>query len=49
MITLHQLLGEFFDTREQPDGLANIFRNYQEWLTTQTWYQFDTAEPDQVN
>ncbi|MFE0133328.1 hypothetical protein ACFWY6_17420 [Streptomyces sp. NPDC059037] len=49
MITLHRLLGEFFDAREQPNGLAEIFKDYQEWLTTQAWHQFGTAEPDQIN
>ncbi|MCX5497935.1 TniQ family protein [Streptomyces sp. NBC_00053] len=48
VITLHRLLGEFFDAREQPNGLAKIFRDYQEWLTTQAWHQFGTAEPDQI-
>lgn len=47
--TLHRLLGEFFDAREQSDGLARIFRDYQSWLTTQAWYQFETAEPDQIS
>ncbi|MET9093480.1 hypothetical protein ABZX72_15460 [Streptomyces cyaneofuscatus] len=36
--TLYQLIGEFFTAREQPDGLAQIFRNYQSWATTQDWY-----------
>ncbi|WP_190145708.1 hypothetical protein [Streptomyces glebosus] len=45
---LHRLLGEFFDAREQTDGLGRIFRDYQSWLTTQAWYQFETAEPDQI-
>lgn len=40
--------GSFF-AREQPDRLAGLFRDYQSWLTTQVWYQFETAEPDQVN
>jgi hypothetical protein len=34
VITLHRLLAEFFDAREQPDSLAMIFRDYQSWLTT---------------
>lgn len=46
---LHRLLGEFFDARAQPDGLGRIFRDYQSWLTTQAWYQFEAAEPDQIN
>ncbi|MFC9243916.1 hypothetical protein ACFT7S_07660 [Streptomyces sp. NPDC057136] len=45
----HRLLGEFFDAREQPYVLADIFRDYQSWLTNQAWYQFETAEPDQIN
>ncbi|MDH6129307.1 hypothetical protein [Kitasatospora sp. GP82] len=49
MITLHRLLAEFFDAREQPDSLARIFRDYQSWLTTRPWYQFETASPDQIN
>ncbi|WP_406510588.1 TniQ family protein [Streptomyces sp. NBC_00212] len=36
--TLHRLIGEFFTTREQPDGLARIFRDYQSWATAQDWY-----------
>jgi hypothetical protein len=47
--TLHQLLREFFDAREQPDGLGKIFKSHQSWLTTQAWYQFETAEPDHIN
>jgi hypothetical protein len=47
--TLHQLLSQFFDAREQPDGLGKIFKSYQSWLTTQAWYQFETAEPDHIN
>lgn len=46
--TLHRLLGDFFDARAQPDGLGRIFRDYQSWLTTQAWHQFETAEPDQI-
>jgi hypothetical protein len=49
VITLYQSLGEFFDDREQPDGLPTIFKNYQRWLSTQAWYQFETAETDQIN
>ena len=49
LTTLHRLLGEYFNTREQPDGLGRIFRDYQSWLTTQAWYQFETAEPDQTS
>lgn len=49
MTALHQLLGEFFDARKQSDGLGRIFRDYQSWLTTQTWYQFETTEPDQIS
>lgn len=45
----HRLLGEFFDAREQPYGLVGNFRDYKSWLTTQAWYQFETAEPDQIN
>lgn len=45
----HRLLGEFFDTREKLYGLAGIFRDDQSWLTTQAWYQFETAEPDQIS
>ncbi|MFG2525610.1 hypothetical protein [Streptomyces sp. NPDC048527] len=37
---LHRFLGEFFDAREQSDGLGRIFRDYQSWLTTQAWYQW---------
>ncbi|WP_392839622.1 hypothetical protein [Streptomyces sp. LN500] len=49
VITLQRLLAEFFDTREQSDGLVRIFRDYQSWLTTQTWYQHEAASPDQIN
>lgn len=47
--TLFQLLGEFLDQREQPDSLARIFRDYQSWLNTQSWYHFETAGTDQIN
>ncbi|TKA10942.1 TniQ family protein [Actinacidiphila oryziradicis] len=49
VITLYRLLSEFFHARERPDGLARIFRDYQAWLTTQAWYQFETTEPNQIN
>ncbi|WP_020557360.1 hypothetical protein [Embleya scabrispora] len=48
VVALHLLLSGFFDTREQPNGLALIFRNYQSWLTTQAWYQFEVG-PSQIN
>ncbi|MFF3177981.1 hypothetical protein ACFVQ0_35780 [Streptomyces sp. NPDC057900] len=35
VITLHQLLSEFFLAREQADGLSTIFRTYHSWLATQ--------------
>ncbi|WP_189316887.1 hypothetical protein [Streptomyces brasiliensis] len=38
---LYQLIGEFFTTREQPDGLARIFRTYQTWAITQDWYHLE--------
>lgn len=41
--TLHQLIGEFLTTREQPDGLARIFRNYQSWAIDQDWYHLTEA------
>ncbi|GAA2540667.1 hypothetical protein ACFW2V_30650 [Streptomyces sp. NPDC058947] len=44
---LHRLLGEFFDECER-DGVGRIFRDFQSWLTPQAWYQFATAEPDQI-
>ncbi len=44
---LQRLLGEFFNVREPPDGLGRSFRDHQSWLTTQAWYQFETAKPDQ--
>ncbi|MCA1221896.1 TniQ family protein [Streptomyces sp. 8L] len=47
--TLHQLLSEYFNTREQPGGLSQIFRDYQTWLTTQARSQSETAEPDQIS
>ncbi|MFM9629810.1 MULTISPECIES: hypothetical protein [Streptomyces] len=47
--TLYRLLNEFLDERQQPAGLAAIFRNYQEWLATQSWYQFSPPAPDQLN
>lgn len=47
--TLYRLLREYFDQREQPDGLSTIFKDYQSWLTTQAWYQFETVETDQIN
>src|SRR5947209_5961821 len=40
---------EFLDQREQPDGLAKIFRDYQSWLKTQSWYHSETAGTDQTN
>ncbi|CAL9429356.1 hypothetical protein ACPZ13_05355 [Streptomyces sp. IPPR8] len=43
MTTLYQLIGEFFTAREQPDGLAQIFRNYQSWAITQDWYHLAEA------
>ncbi|WP_345961305.1 hypothetical protein ABDE16_00060 [Streptomyces sp. BRB040] len=49
VITLHRLLAEFFDAREQSDSLAQIFRDYQSWLTAQTWYQLEAMSPDQIN
>ena len=42
--TLHRLIGEFFTTREQPDGLARIFRDYQSWAVTQDWYHLEEAK-----
>ncbi|MFJ9822649.1 hypothetical protein ACIRU3_47250 [Streptomyces sp. NPDC101151] len=45
--TLYQLIGEFFTAREQPDGLARIFRDYQSWAITQDWYHLAEAA-DQV-
>lgn len=42
--TLYRLLREYFDQREQPDGLAVIFKNYQSWLANQAWYQFETNQ-----
>jgi hypothetical protein len=41
--TLYRLIGEFFTAREQPDGLARIFRNYQSWTITQDWYHLTEA------
>jgi hypothetical protein len=49
VITLHQLLGEFFHTRERQDDLPTIFRTCHAWLTSQAWHQFETAERDQIN
>jgi hypothetical protein len=43
VITLHRLLAEFFDAREHPDSLARIFRDYQSWLTAQTWYRLEAT------
>jgi hypothetical protein len=50
VVTLHRLVGEFFTTREQPDGLARIFRDYQSWAITQDWYHLEetTAETDRL-
>ncbi|MFI1703094.1 hypothetical protein [Streptomyces griseoruber] len=48
MTTLYRLLREYFDLREQPDGLAVIFKNHQSWLANQAWRQFETPEPNQV-
>ncbi|OPC76773.1 hypothetical protein B4N89_45695 [Embleya scabrispora] len=47
--TLFQLLAEFLDQREQPDGLAEIFRTYQSWLNTQSWHHFETPPPNQID
>jgi hypothetical protein len=44
--TLFQLLAEFMDQREQPNGLAKIFKDHQTWLNTQAWYHFETPSPD---
>ncbi|WP_327728729.1 hypothetical protein OG250_20910 [Streptomyces sp. NBC_00487] len=41
MTTLYQLIGEFFTTREQPDGPARVFRTYQSWEITQDWYHLE--------
>ncbi|MFE2050966.1 hypothetical protein ACFXAS_20975 [Streptomyces sp. NPDC059459] len=49
VITLHRLLAEFFDAREQSDSLARVFRDHRSWLTTRPWYQLETASPDQIN
>ncbi|MFE9123633.1 hypothetical protein [Streptomyces sp. NPDC007172] len=49
MITLHRLLAEFFDAREQSDSLARIFTDYQSWLTAQAWYQVEATSPDHIN
>ncbi|WP_331769379.1 hypothetical protein OG948_37005 (plasmid) [Embleya sp. NBC_00888] len=44
VITLYRLLGDFFTTRGQPDGLAGIFRDYQSWMVTRDWYPLEAAE-----
>ncbi|MFP1624188.1 hypothetical protein ACLB9X_03005 [Streptomyces sp. 5K101] len=49
LTTLYRLLREYFDQREQTDGLATIFKDYQSWLTTQAWYQFETPQANQIN
>ncbi|GAU70631.1 hypothetical protein SSP35_21_00250 [Streptomyces sp. NBRC 110611] len=41
--TFYRLLGEFFTAREQPNGLARTFRNYQSWAITQDWYHLAEA------
>ncbi|MDB4872937.1 MAG: hypothetical protein JWL97_3941 [Gemmatimonadales bacterium] len=46
--TLFQLLSQFLDQREKPDGLAKIFRDHQSWLNAQTWYHFETPAPDHI-
>ncbi|MGW4985435.1 hypothetical protein [Streptomyces mirabilis] len=47
MITLHRLLRDFFTLREQQDGLARIFLDYQSWMVIQDWYQLEAAKPAQ--
>ncbi|MFD7914372.1 hypothetical protein ACFV30_27215 [Streptomyces sp. NPDC059752] len=49
MTTLSQLLNDYLDERQQPAGLAAIFRNYEEWLAIQSWYQFSPPAPDRIN
>ena len=35
---LFRLLEEFWQKREAPDGLCQIYLKYHEWLRTQEWY-----------
>ncbi|MEU9290219.1 hypothetical protein AB0D57_37640 [Streptomyces sp. NPDC048275] len=35
--------------RQQAGGLSMIFRNYQEWLVTQSWCQFSPPDPNQID
>jgi hypothetical protein len=36
---LFQLIFEFDDTRQKPDGLRRIYSEYECWLRTQEWYR----------
>jgi hypothetical protein len=36
--SLFELLEEFWQERETPDGLRRIYLAYQEWLQHQDWY-----------
>jgi len=47
--TLFQLLNQFLDQREQPDGLAKIFKEYHAWLNTQAWHHFEPPTADHVS
>jgi len=47
--TLFQLLNQFLDRREQPDGLAKIFKDHHSWLNTQAWHHFEPPTADHVS
>lgn len=35
---LFQLIAEFDDVRQAPEGLRRVYWEYERWLKTQTWY-----------
>lgn len=46
--TLFELLDEFMEKREHPDGLLTIYSDYQSWLNTQSWHRKPPA-PDHTD
>jgi hypothetical protein len=35
---LFELIAEFDDSRQAPDGLRTVYLDYERWLRTQDWY-----------
>ena len=44
-----ECLARVISVQHPHDLQCGFFRDCQSWLTTQAWYQFATAEPDQIN